>query len=75
VHRVAGQVADAHRNEHLEVAIDRALAVVTLDPTVSAFEEVTLRIDEISLGLRLGVAGCNGRELWPRHCHGIQICH
>lgn len=75
MHGVAGPVTDADRHEHLGVSIDRALAVVTLDPAVRAFEEVTFRIDEFSLGLRLGVAGCIGQELWLRHCHGIQICH
>ena len=41
---ITGLVADPNRHDHLVVSIDRHLAVVTLDPAVSAFEDVAVGI-------------------------------
>jgi hypothetical protein len=57
-HRIARLVADADRHAHLVIAIDCSLAVVALDPAVTAFEDMAVGVGEIgwTLGFGLPVA-------------------
>jgi|688.fasta_scaffold141656_3 hypothetical protein len=60
---ITGLVAHRHRHDDLVIAIDRRLAVVALDPTVPAFEDVAVWIGEIALGVRFRIAGGSGGQV------------
>jgi len=54
-------------------SIDRHLAVVALNPAVSAFEDVAVGIGEVALGFALDLSGGIGGEVSARHGLGIDL--
>jgi hypothetical protein len=74
VHRFTGLVAHNARTDNLVVAIDGGLGVLALHPTVTAFEDVAVRVGDVPLCLVFGVAGCIGGERALRHRQRITIC-
>ena len=66
-----GHVAHPDRHDHLVIAIDRCLAVVTLDPAITALEDVAVGVGAGPLGGSLGIAGCIGDEGALRHRQSV----